>query len=200
MKQLCCFFFQTSTIRHGSRGLKALRKVSVSSVQTTVLKRKKIPGCRYGKKSTTCTQSLKIKTPYKNTRLKSKTWVITICSFIKEFLWAKQHSVNDTAHNEKNPLLHLHPCFGETIPCEKNLHWRNFSTLEKKKERQFLFKKQPGRLVQGIKKCGRTFPYKTNKKCTHDGYLWPRKGYITKRLETIATTLKCLHLCTIGLH
>lgn len=141
MKQLCCFFFQTSTIRHGSRGLKALRKVSVSSVQTTVLKRKKIPGCRYGKKSTTCTQSLKIKTPYKNTRLKSKTWVITICSFIKEFLWAKQHSVNDTAHNEKNPLLHLHPCFGETIPCEKNLHWRNFSTLEKKKEKDSSYSK-----------------------------------------------------------
>lgn len=135
MKQLCCFFFQTSTIRHGSRGLKALRKVSVSSVQTTVLKRKKIPGCRYGKKSTTCTQSLKIKTPYKNTRLKSKTWVITICSFIKEFLWAKQHSVNDTAHNEKTLCCICILVLGKPYRARKTCIEETSPHLKKKKKK-----------------------------------------------------------------
>lgn len=143
----------------------------------------------------------KNKNPLQKHKIKIKNMGNNNLQFYKRVLMSETTQCERHSTQWKKPFAAFASLFWGNHTVREKLALKKLLHIRKKKEkRQFLFKKQPGRLVQGIKKCGRTFPYKMNKKCTHDGYLWPRKGYITKRLETIATTLKCLHLCTIGLH
>lgn len=83
----------------------------------------------------------KNKNPLQKRKIKIKNMGNNNLQFYKRVLMSETTQCERHSTQWKNPLLHLHPCFGETIPCEKNLHWRNFSTFEKKKEKDSSYSK-----------------------------------------------------------
>lgn len=124
---------------------------------------------------------IKIKNMHNNNR----------CVLKKEFLWAKRHNVNGTAHDE-NPL-HLHPRFGEPYCARKTCIEGASPHYDKN-----TIKKEPGQLVQSIKKCGRMFPLKKqNKKSAHMTLTYGQ-GKVTSQNWKLLLQHLSLHTNTLG--